>query len=276
MKLKNLKFEQRVFIIALVLIFTLGLLSNCATEPEERKLEVEGFTLMYKAQKSANSEVKNIPIDHPVKVSVEAMTAQLLSLKYKELALFGKLKAVFSVKDINSIARLMAKALSRSPSNKLVYFELEATGGLTKGQLFYSKKMLHWRFSKISGRSFNLSNRGASGFRGKGTIWKMIPQRGQALKKTKGVFSVTWDNWLVSRLKLPTTKGLQSRKKKYMKEKRKETMPSSQTRMQEPSRPTSDSVVEEKLNTLNDLKRKGLIDEKEYLKRKKEILDRYL
>jgi hypothetical protein len=271
MKLKYFKFERRTFINALILVFTLGLLSNCATEPKERKLEVEGFTLMYKAQKSANSEVKNISIDHPVKISVEAMTAQLLSLKYKELALFGKNKAIFSVKDINSIARLMAKALARSPSDKLVYFELEAAGGLTKGQLFHSKKMLHWRFSKISGRNFNLSNRGASGFRGKGTIWKMIPQRGQALKKTKGIFSVTWDNWLVSKLKLPMTKGLQKRKKTYIKEKLKEPKPS-----QAPSRPSSDSVVEEKLKTLNDLKRKGLINENEYQKRKQAILDRYL
>jgi hypothetical protein len=271
MKLKYFKFERRTFINALILVFALALLPNCATEPKERKLEVEGFTLMYKAQKSADSEVKNISIDHPVQISVEAMTAQLLSLKYKELALFGKNKAVFSVKDINSIARLMAKALARSPSEKLVYFELEAVGGLTKGQLFHSNKMLHWRFSKISGRNFNLSNRGASGFRGKGTIWKMIPQRGQVLKKTKGVFSVTWDNWLVSKLKLPMTKGLQKRKKTYTKEKLKELKPS-----QTPSRPSSDSVVEEKLNMLNDLKRKGLINENEYQKRKKAILDRYL
>lgn len=277
MKFKNFKFEQRAFIKALILVFTLGLFSNCVTEPKERKLEVEGFTLMYKTQKSADSEVKNISIDHPVKISVEVMTAQLLSLKYKELALFGKLKAIFSVKDINSIARLMGKALARSPSDKIIYFELEASsGGLTKGQLFHSNKMLHWRFSKISGRNFNISNRGASGFRGKGTIWKMIPQRGQVLKKTKGVFSVTWDNWLVSKLKLPKTKGLQVRKKKYTKEKQKESRSSSQKPALEPKRPASESVVEEKLNTLNGLKRKGLINENEYQKRKQVILDRYL
>ncbi len=272
MRVNYFKFEKRTFINVLILVCTLVLLSNCATESKEKKLEVEGFTLMYKAHKSANSEIKNVPINHPVKISVETMTAQLLSLKYKELALFGKMKAIFSVKDINSIARLMTKALARSPSNKLIYFELEATsGGLTKGELFHSNKNLHWRFSKISGRNFNLSNRGASGFRGKGTIWKMIPQRGQALKKTKGVFSVTWDNWLVSKLKLPMTKGLQKRKKTYVKEKLKEPKPSLA-----PSRPASDSIVEEKLNTLNDLKRKGLINENEYQKRKKAILDRYL
>ncbi len=275
MKLSRFKFERQTFLNASILAFALVLLSNCATDSKERKLEVEGFTLMYKSIKSVDSEVKNVSIDHPAKISVEAMTAQLLSLKYQELALFGKRKAIFSVKDVNSIARLLAKALGRSPRDKLVYFELEAVGGLTKGQLFHANKRLHWRFAKISGKNFNLSNRGASGFRGKGTIWKLVPQSGQALKKTKGIFPVTWDNWLVSKLKLPITKGLQKRKKTYIKEKLKESKPS-QAPVREPSRPTSNSVVEEKLNTLNDLRRKGLIGENEYEKRKKAILDRYL
>ncbi len=275
MKLNGFKVERRTFINAFAFVFVLGALSSCATGPKEKKLEVEGFTLMYKSHKSADSEVKKVNIEHPVKISVEAMTAQLLSLKYQELALFGKRKAVFSVKDINSIARLLAKALDRSAPDKIVAFELEAAGGMTKGQLFHANKRLHWRFTQISGRLFNLSNRGASGFRGKGTIWKLTPQNGQALKKTKGVFSVTWDNWLVSSLKLPMTKGLQKRKKMFIKEKRKEVR-SSQPPTQAPSEQKSDSVVEEKLNTLNDLKRKGLIDEEEYEKRKKAILDRYL
>jgi hypothetical protein len=266
----NLLIKRRTWIDTLIFVFALSFFVSCATEPKERKLEVEGFTLMYKAQKSADSEIRKISMNHPVKISVEAMTSQLLSLKFKELSLFGKRKSIFSVKDTNSIARLMAKALGRAPSDKLIYIELETPSGMTKGELLHSKNRLHWRFSMVSGRRFSLSNRGASGFKGKGTIWKLVPQRGQALKKTKGIFSVTWDNWLVSKLDLPKTKGLQTRKKKLMKEKQESKAP------QVKSRPTSNSAVEEKLNTLNGLKRKGLIDENEYQKRKKAILDRYL
>ncbi len=266
----HLKMKRQNIIYLLIFVFTLTFLPNCATGSKERKLEVEGFTLIYKAHKSSDSEIKKIPIEHPAKVSVEVMTSQLLALKYKELSLFGKRKSIFSVKDTNSIARLMAKALNRAPSGKLIYFELESLGGMTKGHLFHSRKLLHWRFSQVSGRKFNLSNRGPSGFRGKGTLWKLVPQRGQVLKKTKGVFSVTWDNWIVSKIELPMTKGLQTRKETFMKEKN-ESKPSEFNR-----RPTNNTVLEEKLNTVNGLKKKGLIDKKEYQKRKKAILDRYL
>ena len=81
MKLKVL-IKRQALIHSLIFIFVLFVFYGCATELKERKLEVEGFTLMYKAQKLADSEIKDISITHPIKISLESMTSQLLSLKF--------------------------------------------------------------------------------------------------------------------------------------------------------------------------------------------------
>ena len=165
----------------------------------------------------------------------------------QELALFGKKKSIFSVEDINSIARLLAKALDRSAPDKIVYFELESIRGVTRGQLFHHNNRLNWRFSEVSGKDFNSSIRGA---KGKGTIWKLIPQPGQKLKRTNGVFSHTLENWLVSKIKLPVTNSLRKRKEMHIPKKLLKPK-FSQLPDLSPERQSRQSVIEEKLNTLN-------------------------
>ena len=99
-----------------------------------------------------------------------------------------------------------------------------------------------------------------------GSTWRLIPQKGQALFTSQKLLGTkTWDNWIVAELKLPEKKSREKKKSKKRAAKTKKIAPAEAI-----------PELEEKLKFLKQLEEKGLIDNKEYKRKRKNLLDQYL
>ena len=255
-----------------------GMISGCASTPE-KYFKTNGFTLSYKDKTSAidnfslGSPTSKIQLSHPLKMSESDVRSHLESLMFEELSLFGKKKYVFLPEDIDRIARLLTKALQHVPQHKIIHYELETSGGTTKGDIFASKELIHWRFSSIKGMGFYL--RSYTGW--DNANWRMAPQSGQSYHATTNLIgSRAQENWIIA--KLAPSKTSKRPKHKNPRHSKNKTKARSRAPAIEADLPAKipDPALEEKLQFLKDLYEKNLIDEKEYDQKRKELLDTYL
>lgn len=263
---KGRKVLRTLALVLLPALFAAG----CSTGPQPKRLEREGFTLMYLDKSAAGSEVDKMRLNHPVKLSQEEVTNHLLSLRYEELSLLGKKKYVLSHKDVEEISRLLTKAINRLTPRKIVHYEIETPTGVTEGEVFASNHRLHWRFHSIRGMKFHDSSFPTWG----GSSWRLVPKKGQAYHLTKKLFGQsTRENWVIADLNLP----MHSRKRVQPRS----SSESSSTQKIRPSSPSPASgqnkqALEKKLKFLKELKDKDLIDDREYKRKRNELLDTYL
>ena len=272
--MKSYKSILPFFLISTLL---LGLIAGCSFT-REKKLRGDGFTLMYKSKSAGGHEIADMKLAS-VKVSEDEILRQLRSIQYEELALFGKKRAVFTRKQANRIGGLIAKALNKSSGNKIIYYELDTPDGATEGTVFANGKVLNWRFSSIRGRVF--SKRSFNGWGG--SNWILLPGSGQRYHVTGRLLGkVAKENWIKVALSRNSARELEE-EKEY-----RDPIPSQKPRKQhrvraEPSRkqaPTrnkpSDIELEKKLQFLKGLYEKNLVDEEEYNRKRKELLDTFL
>ncbi len=241
-----------------LLVFLLGgIVSACQSTPE-RKLEKDGFTLIYRDRSSAGAEVEKMTLDHPLIISEEAMTNHLLSLRYEESSLLGKKRYVFSTRDMNEFSTFLTKALNHASPKNIVHFMVQSVKGTIEGDVFASGGKLHWRFQSIQGLDFSSSS--FPGYRG--APWRLLPKKGQQFHVTpKLLGDRTQENWLLADLILPEkakrlTKGI----------------PTAHTPAP-PAQTSERATLEKKLKALKQFHEKGLIDERDYQRKKKELLD---
>ena len=272
--MKSYKSILPFFLISTLL---LGLVVGCSFT-REKKLRGDGFTLMYKSKSAGGHEIADMKLTS-VKVSEDEILRQLRSIQYEELALFGKKRAVFTRKQANRIGGLIAKALNKSSGNKIIYYELDTPDGATEGNVFANGKVLNWRFSSIRGRVF--SNRSFNGWGG--SNWILLPGSRQRYHVTGRLLGkVAKKNWIKVALSRNSARELEEEKEyrdpitsqKPRKQRRVRAEPS---RKQAPTRnKLSDTELEKKLQFLKDLYEKNLVDEEEYNRKRKELLDTFL
>ena len=240
----------------------------------EKRLKKERLTLVYRQQSSFDTEIKKLRLEHPIKISVEQTTNHLLSLHYEELSLLGKKKYVFSLNDVLEIASLITKALNRIKSNKILYYEVETPSGKTTGTIFRVKGNINWRFEAINGSNF--SNTGFAGMN-PGSSWQLLPKNGQYFHKDHTVLGNDQKrNWIIANLALP----VQSRRglKLGLLKKISKKSPDPHSPKQKPptSLPSSEKgEFEKRLQFLKSLRDKKLIDDDEYISKKKELLSQF-
>jgi hypothetical protein len=272
-----MKSNKPILVFFITTALLLGLISGCSFIPE-KKLRGKGFTLMYKSKSAGGYAIADIKLAS-VQVSEGEILRQLRSIQYEELALFGKKKAVFTRDQAKRIGRLIAKALNKSSGNKIIYYELDTPDGVTEGNVFANGKVLNWRFSSIQGREF--SSRAFNGWGG--SNWRLLPGSGQRYHVTGRLLGkVAKENWIKVALSRDSAREFQEEKKyrdsapsrKPRKQRRVQAEPS---RMQAPTENKStDTELEKKLQFLKGLYDKNLVDEEEYNRKRKELLDTYL
>jgi hypothetical protein len=274
--MKSYKLTLAFFLISTLL---LGLIAGCSLT-REKKLRGDGFTLMFKSKSAGGYALADIKLTS-VQVSEGEILRQLRSIQYEELALFGKKKAVFTREQANRIGRLLAKALNKSSGNKIIYYELDTTDGATEGDVFANGKVLNWRFSSIQGREF--SSRAFNGWGG--SNWRLLPSNGQRYHTTGRLLGQeAKENWIKVALSHNSDRELRE-EGEY-----RDTAPPRKSRNQhrvrdEPSikqapvttrNNSADTELEKKLQFLKRLYEKNLVDEKEYNRKRKELLETYL
>lgn len=250
-------------------------LQGCGTA-QDKKLEKEGFTLIFRPKSAAGPLVGKMQLNHPVNISQSNVKNHLMSLGYEELSLMGKKKYINSPKNLEEVSRLLTKALNRVNPNNIIRYEVETPKGTTAGDLFATQDKLNWRFDKIKGVNFSGSS--FPGFRG--STWRLIPVPGQKYFVKKQFFgNSTKENWIVADLILPkqNIRKIRQDSRSQATKKRSRTQRSVEPDESPSSvEPATSPELEKKLRFLKDLRQKNLIDEEEYQRKRSEILDEYL
>ena len=243
---------------------------GCSTP--EKRFKKEQLTVTYRSQSSLDREIKRLRLQHPIKMSEEQAINHLLSLHYEELSLLGKKKYIFSSNDVLEIAPLITKALNRMKADKVLHYELETPKGTTVGIIFRVKGKINWRFETINGSNF--SNTGFAGMN-PASSWQLLPKNGQYFHKNYTVLgNEQKKNWIISNLDLPvqSRRGL---KLGLLKKTSKKSFRSPKQKAPTSSPTSEKGEFEKRLQFLKDLHNKKLIEDDDYERKKRELLDQF-
>ena len=214
--------------------------------------------ITFRPQFHENSNLTNLKLNHPIKISQAEIINHMVSLKFKGTFIGNKEEPVFSVSEIQTLAPILFKAFGGVSPEKIIRIQLKSVGGITSGDIFSFKKYLNWRFDSIRGEMFLQKNnvRGWNIF-----SWEMMPKNGQLYFKS-GIDKRIQKNWIISKLKLPISgQGNMDNRR------------SVDTLQKEPSENNINPKLEEKLEHLKYLYDKELINEEEYKNQQKKIFD---
>lgn len=263
------------------LLLSLLVAFGCSTTPKEKRLEKNGLTLMYHPKFSIGAESDHLKLQHPVNISESMVGNHLRALYYEEMTLMGKEKPVFTAEDIDKITPWVSKALNRVNPNNVIYFEVQTPKGNTVVEVFSESKKLHWRFTAIRGVDFSKNQ-----LIGWGNTWRLVPKEGQVFYQiSQFLGKKTLENWLVADLDLPESGGKSPGRQSATKSKKQppSTVDNADASQKSDGKKTDgkpsagkNQELEEKLRFLKQLQDKGLIDEDEYKRKRKTLMDEYL
>jgi len=214
--------------------------------------------ITFRSQFYESSNLTNLKLNHPIKISQAEIINHMVSLKFKGTFIGNKEEPVFSVSEIQTLAPILFKAFRGVSPEKIIRIQLKSLGGITSGDIFSFKKYLNWRFDSIRGETFLQENnvRGWNIF-----SWEMMPDNGQLYFKS-GIDKRIQKNWIISKLKLPISgQGNMDNRRSF------------DTQQKEPSENNINPKLEEKLEHLKYLYDKQLINKEEYKNQQKNIFD---
>ncbi len=244
----------------------------------EKTLEVKDFKLGYTHKADGGPEVSEIELQHPFKISEKQLLRQMARLYYENYALLGEEGRIFTKKDMLRMKRLLTKALNSARKENIITFDVNSEEGNTVGILFASNGNLNWRFQEIRGVKYSLTRNRIARY---GTAWRLVPKKGQKYHTTSKLLGAKQEtNWIISKLG-PTKKRYRVIKKRPASQVQdgstsSPTSPTLKDSGTPSTSPTIDPKLEEKLRFLKQLYQDQLIDEEEYQKKRKDLLDQYL
>lgn len=271
----DIYWKRRWLFLLMILSATVAL-TACATTSKEKKLEKDGLTLYYRPKSDIGSDGEKLKLQHPINISETTVRNHLLALHYEEMSMLSKEKSVFTREEADKISPYVAKALNRANPNNIVHFEIQTAKGSTVAEVFGDNNKLNWKFNAIRGVDF--SKKMLAGW---GNSWRLTLKEGQHYFRIEKLLGKkTWENWIIADLDLSEAELAKPAKS--------HPPASSSATKQTPdpsaSSPTEDRKtspekkpeLEEKLRFLKQLQEKGLIDEDEYKRKRKALVDEYL
>ena len=254
-------------------MMTVLILAGCSSTHKSagKKLTTKDFTLTYIDKAQAGTEINELALQHPLPLTERQMVIHMVALTYENYSLLGKPGPVFTKEDIQNTTRLLTKALAKVHSQNIIGFEVESEEGTTKGQLFVTEGILHWRFFEIRGVKFSLTRNQMARY---GTAWRIVPKKGQKFHTTEKLLGAKqWANWIEAKIDLSAPSNLR-KKKRRSSSGTAQSRPPRQPKPVSPQKSTTD--LEEKLKFLKHLHENQLIDQREYEQKRKDLLDQYL
>ena len=264
---------------AVAILIALALTGCSSTQKSAGKtLTTEGFTLTYIDKAQAGSEINELVLQHPLSISERQMVFHMVALSYENNSLLGKTGPVFTKEDIQKTKHLLTKALNKAHSQNILRFEVESEGGITEVELFASGGKLHWRFFEIQGVKHSLTRNQMTRY---GTAWRMVLKKGQKFHATKTLLGAKQStNWIEAKIDLPAPENLKTARPKsndLNPGTAQSVPPASQSNLPQTVTPEKGGTdLEEKLQLLKRLHEKQLINQQDYEKRQKDLLDQYL
>ncbi len=266
----------------MAILILLTFMGCSSTHPSAgKKLSSEDFTLTYTDKAQAGSEIDELTLQHPLRILERQMVFHLVALRYETNSLLSEPGPVFTKEDIKKMKRLLTKALNHANSQNIIGFEVESGDGTTQGELFASNGKLHWRFFEIRGARHSLTRNQMTRY---GKAWRMIPGKGQKPHVTdKFLGAKQWTNWIEAKINLPAPANLKIARPTPGVEQ--SAPPPSTASSPPPAAPSPPKAaaskkdpaeLEEKLKFLKYLYENQLIDQPEYEKKRRDLLDQYL
>lgn len=265
------------YVVAIVIALILG---GCTSTHKSagKTLATEGFKLSFTDKAQTGAEIRELILQHPLSITERQMVYHMVALTYENYSLLGKPGPVFTKDDINKTKRLLTKALNKAHSQNIIGFEIKSEDGTTKGELFASQGILHWRFFEIQGVKYSLTRNQLARY---GTAWKLVPKSGQKFHLTDKLLGAKqWTNWIEAKIDLPAPANLKispKKKKRLNPGTARSTPPRSRSSRPKSAVPQKSATdLEEKLKFLKHLYENQLIDKQEYEQKRKDLLDQYL
>ncbi len=271
--MSQLQQNKTAFFIA---IFFYIFLTACGTLKKEKTLNSDNLTVSYRSFNRLGPDYQAITPNHPASISAKEIESHLRALDYKPFKTRSKSGPVFSKDQIQEVSRLLTKGLNRAASNKFLHFELKTPKGKTEGDAFVADNYIHWRIWKINGIDYSND---PLGIRKK--TWRLIPKPAghRYFISSSSAGQKKKQNWIVAEYDISKYKL----KRKYnVKAKRKVSTKHSQKTLSQPIETKSlqnsnklNESIKEKLILLKQLFDQGLINQDEYNKKKKEVMERF-
>lgn len=264
-------------LIAAILIVLAFASCSSTQKSAGKELTTENLTLTYIDKAQAGSDISKLNLEHPSPLSEQQMVFHMVALRYESSSLFGTAGPVFTKEDIQNTKRLLTKTLHKAHAQNIIGFEVESDKGTTKGELFASGGKLHWRLFEIQGVKHSLTRNQMARY---GTAWQLVPGEGQRFYVTdKLLGSKQWKNWIEAKIDLSAPKNLKPARpgKQRVQSGTVEAKPSPAPRIApKPTAPEKNTAaLEKKLKFLKHLREKQLIDQQEYERKRKDLLDQY-
>ncbi len=244
----------------------------CGTLKKEKTLKSDNLTVSYRSFNRLGPDYSEINPSHPVQISIKEVEAHLQALDYKPFKPRAKVAPVFSKDQIKEVSRLLTKGLNRAEPQKFLHFELKAQKGITEGDVFAADGFIHWRIWKINGVDYSNDPLGI-----RKRTWRLIPSpSGHRYFVSSSSQQKKKQNWIVANFNISKYKNSRKTLAKRKPSSKNDKKPSTQPVSPSKTKTTGDSneSIKEKLNLLKQLFDQGLINEEEYNKKKKEVMNR--
>lgn len=225
-----------------------------------KKYKVEILPLKKQTQKKYK-----LKLIHPYSFRLKTIQKCLLSFKFKETNTLNAHKGrVFNNDLVKRLAPLIQERFTQANSNQRISFKISNSSGKAylQGDTFITSEGMHWRFTVLRSVKWGIEDFSVSG-----EPWVLILRKGQTYKQRywQGSTQVAQDitNWIIFENILP----IASRKLP-------EPVPiRSPLENTLPLKKPTVSEVKKRLNLLDQLRKENVITEKEYIEKRRKILD---
>ena len=195
----------KLFCFSLILF-----LGGCAAVlKEEKKFSKNGLTIVFRSLRFLD-DIEQIKFIYPIIISKENLRNHLLSLYHQDIVSPRRPRPVFSKRTVNELAPLFRTVMKKVKPGKYLNFEYQTANGITEGQVFATRKKIHWRILKINGVAHS-----DDPLRLKRPTWKLVRmprQRYQILQS--GGFKKIIKNRIIANIKMPFPRQRLQRQRK--------------------------------------------------------------
>ena len=129
--------------VVVVFIFFIPGFFGVAEGAGSKKSKVK---ITFRSQFHENSNLTNLQLNHPIKISQAEIINHMVLLKSKGTFIGNKEEPVFSVSEIQTLAPILFKAFGGVSPEKIIRIQLKSVGGITSGDIFSFKKIFKLAF----------------------------------------------------------------------------------------------------------------------------------
>jgi hypothetical protein len=209
--------------------------------------------------KDHEKEKYKLEVIQPYRFDKTTLIKTMSSLAYQKRGISWSVKRrVFNDAITSRLAPMILKKFSLADPDQRVVFRINNSNGksILAGDTFFTTEGLHWRMTAIQ-----KTRRTVDDFSVSGDPWRLVPLTHQSYKTKEKIKNLVQEitNWIVFNQIRPDPERII------------QPSPFSEEKQDPPA--TLSLGIKKRLKILEELKRDGLIDEKEYKVKRQKILD---